>query len=297
MKKLWFITLFLTAIFFVLGCGEKYTVLTDIPDAENAHFTSDGRLFVTGGKNAYEIKKGASGFYKTALYDGECNFCGITSRNGYLYSVCTKQVSLFSKQRYLLAARITSAPRFQVIHTFSGIELPNGIDFDSLGNLYVANTAVIGGKIVRLKFSSPTVVSSQATWLSSGVTTPNGLKINGSNMYITDIGAVKKIPIRADGSAGSVSTIYSRFSDLDDLMYYNGALVVADFVRGTIFYLTMSGSVDAETSGLMFSGPSSVTRGKGPNFSTNEVIVTEKGVIGNYSTLVGNRLSRFVPGN
>jgi len=297
MRKIALVLTFAAAFFVVLGCGKKYTVLTDIPDAENMVFTPNGRLFVTGGKNVYEIKRRSDGgFYKVALYDGECNFCGIAQRGDYLYTVCTKTISLFIKRRYLLAARLTSSPRFQAIHTLSGMSVPNGIAFDSRGRLYINNTAVIGGKIVRITFSSPTQVAEQRTWRRWGVTSPNGMKIVGNTMYITDLGAVKRIAIRADGSAGPVSTIYSRFSVLDDLMLYNGDPVVADFVRGTVFYLNSNGNVELETAALTFTGPSSVVRGRGPLCSSGELMITEKGLLGNSSPALGNRLVRFVPG-
>src|SRR3546814_3908012 len=59
-------------------CGEK-TVLLTIPSAENILFADDGRLFVSGGSNVFEITRDDDAYTATALYDGSCNFTGMRS--------------------------------------------------------------------------------------------------------------------------------------------------------------------------------------------------------------------------
>src|SRR3546814_13967439 len=49
-------------------CGEK-TVLLTIPSAENILFADDGRLFVSGGSNVFEITRDDDAYTATALYE------------------------------------------------------------------------------------------------------------------------------------------------------------------------------------------------------------------------------------
>lgn len=77
-----------------------------IGDAENAAFTPDGRLFVTGGENAYEITKQPGGYAATRLYDGVCNFTGIVAHDGYLFTTCAEGDLLAQPKPFLLATPV-----------------------------------------------------------------------------------------------------------------------------------------------------------------------------------------------
>src|SRR3546814_20318344 len=68
-------------------CGEK-TVLLTIPSAENILFADDGRLFVSGGSNVFEITRDDDAYTATALYDGSCNFTGMAIVGEALYAAC-----------------------------------------------------------------------------------------------------------------------------------------------------------------------------------------------------------------
>ena len=58
-------------------CGELLT-LAAVPDAENLLFTPDGRLFVSGGTNVFEVvRDGDTSVALTALSATDCNFTGL----------------------------------------------------------------------------------------------------------------------------------------------------------------------------------------------------------------------------
>ena len=68
------------------GCTPKQPVL-DLPEAENLHFTPDGRL-IASGKGIYEIVLRNGQYQAVSLYAGDCGFAGIAQRGDWLYSVC-----------------------------------------------------------------------------------------------------------------------------------------------------------------------------------------------------------------
>src|SRR3546814_15542515 len=96
-------------------CGEK-TVLLTIPSAENILFADDGRLFVSGGSNVFEITRDDDAYTATALYDRSCNFTGMAIVGEALYAAC------FDGQLY--AAQLDAHPALQPIHAL-GLGAPN----------------------------------------------------------------------------------------------------------------------------------------------------------------------------
>ncbi|MFP5304559.1 MAG: hypothetical protein ACLGI7_01890, partial [Gammaproteobacteria bacterium] len=69
------------------SCGSK-AALVAVPDAENLLFTPDGRLFVSGGTNVFEIVAAGDGYTAYAIHDGACNFTGLALRGDVLYANC-----------------------------------------------------------------------------------------------------------------------------------------------------------------------------------------------------------------
>jgi hypothetical protein len=73
---------------FDLDCGVIETVVR-IPDAENLLFSAEGRLFVSGGTQVFEIQRDAVGaFQARPLSATECNFTGLAIRAETLYANC-----------------------------------------------------------------------------------------------------------------------------------------------------------------------------------------------------------------
>ena len=282
------------------SCGTKDPIL-DIPSAENMLFSPDGRFFVSGGENVYEITHPAAGWTATPLSPTACNFTGLALRGNLLYANC------FDGQLY--AARIdVPAPSFAAIHDM-GLGAPNGLVAGPSGELYVVNgplatSALPDPKIVRLKFGGdPMVVTDQSDWLAlpAFVDFPNGIQRDGNTLYFSQsstlpvsLGAIKKVQIQADGSPGPVIAFAALPNLPDDFTLSFGYAVVALYASSQIALIDPSGATLATSSLLSFNNPSSVKLGRPPLFAPGDIIVTEKGVIGLPPTPgYGNVLSVF----
>lgn len=278
------------------GCGEKFAVAT-IPDAENLLRTSDKRLFVSGGTNVFEVRATPTQFEITPLSATDCNFTGLAQRGDTLYAACG--------DGQLYAAALTQTPALTPIHSLTGMALPNGVNTGPDDCLYIvdgpaATGALPSPQIVRVCFSAdPQDVISQEVWLDTGLTAPNGIARRGETFYVTDgdiAGAssrVLQIPW-LDGQPGMASELFTRASVFDDLSVFGEHLLVTDFVNGQILQLDLAGNLLAESPANTFASPSSVLVMDGPPFFFPlDVLVTEKGVIGDTMSNAGNLLSLF----
>ncbi len=279
------------------ACGSK-TVLLTIPDAENLLFTPAGRLFVSGGVNVYEVRQSAGRYTATPLLDGSCNFTGLALRGTVLYANC------FDGQLY--AAQLTATPQLQPIHDL-GLASPNGLATGPEGELYVVNgplatTALPDPKIVRLRFDAndPFVVTEQADWLPLGLlqSQPNGVQVQGRTLYFSEsaapvFGRIQTVTINADGSPGTPQ-VFASFNSLpDDFSLAGNQLLAAEFSSGRISLFGADGSLVSQTDANSFSFPSQLRLGQPPLFATTDVLVTEKGILGDNDSAVGNVLSVF----
>jgi hypothetical protein len=95
--------------------------------------------------------------------------------------------------------------------------------------------------------------------------------------------------------------VYQGATVLDDVWPICGGLAINDYLVGRLIYMAPAGLDgnglptyrQAWASGpLSLQQPSSVQVGQAPMFSGSDVLVTEKGVIGDESSGYGNRLSR-----
>ncbi len=278
-------------------CGEKIQLLP-IPDAENILFAPDGRLFVTGGLNVYEIKKAVDGsFSATPLSAQACSFTGMAIRNGILYAVgCGNQ---------LLAGALTAQPALEPIYQFTGMCIANGTALGPDGKLYVVDEPLLSQqaqnclpgdpKIVRLTIdpADPLHITGQEVWvqgsptgqlhlnLDTALRFPNGLVRDDNTFYATDGGTVFSVDYQPDGSAGPVTPLFFEPTAHDDLgLAGSDGLVVTDFFGGKIVLISRSGTLLQQTQPLTFNSPSSARLGMPPMFEPTDVLVTEKGVIG-----------------
>ncbi|MEK6806959.1 MAG: hypothetical protein AABY95_09975 [Pseudomonadota bacterium] len=280
------------------GCGEK-TVLLTIPDAENIFFTADNRLFVSGGTNVFEIKKEGVGYTATPIFAGTGNFGGMAQRGDVLYVNCFTDRSLY-------AARLTATPTLAPIHDL-GIGIPNGMSAGPDGEIYIVNGPIPSNglpdpKIVRLRFdpANPMVVTEQSDWLALPQSFPNGVARIGRTLYVTNgkplpptFGEVLRIEISADGSAGTPTQLASFMGLTDDLSVAGDTLLVSLYSNGVIAQVGLDGTVIAQTDPMSFEFPSQVRVGQPPLFAADEILVTEKGMVGDSLTPVGDAFSVF----
>lgn len=271
------------------SCGER-TVLLDIPGAENLTFSSDGRLFVSGGSGVFEITRGPDGqLSATAISTEERGYTGLAVRGDVLYAI--------SGDGRVWATRLTATPQLQTIHQMSGMCIANGTSLGADGNLYVVdeplNFCVPDPKIKRLMISDadPLQIVSEEVWvqgsalgtLSFGVGNvlrfPNGLQSDGRQFFGTDGGSIYTVELQDNGQAGPVTPIYFTVDVHDDLGLVADGVLLADFLTGRISLISREGELLQATAPGTFTFPSSVRMGRPPMFEPTDILVTETGVL------------------
>lgn len=281
------------------ACGQVIDIAT-IPDAENTLTTPDGRVFVSGGTGVFEVKRSSNSYTVVPINEVACNFTGLAQRGEVLYANC------FDGQLY--AARLTAAPKLQAIHDY-GLAAPNGLATGPDGALYLTNgplatSALPDAKVVRVQFDASDAfkVTKQEDWLASGLTAPNGIAIRGREIYVTDssllppaLGRIERILIDADGMPGERTQIATLPSIPDDLSVVDEGLLVTQFVQGNVLLIGFDGSTVQQTDPLGLAFPSSVRLTSGPLFAPGDVLITQKGILGDTSSPYGNRLSILRP--
>lgn len=278
------------------ACAEKVELAT-IGDAENLIFSSAGRLFVTGGQNVFEITKNSSGnFVSTVVSDASCNFTGLAILQSTLFAACFDGT--------LWAGSLTQTPmRITRIATIAGVNAGNGlVDGPDGSSLYLVNgPSGNTPRIVKIVLNplQITQVTSASDWLTTGVSFPNGLQRRGSLLYFSDsdtgsLGRIRSVPILSNGNPGTVALVASFNSLPDDFSFVGNDIAAAFYSSGQIARISLSTNQTTNATGMnRFENPSQVRVAQGPLFRSGDLLVTEKGVIGDNSSTVGNRLTLY----
>jgi len=278
------------------SCGEKIALLT-VPDAENILFAPDGRLFVSGGTNVFEIRRDGEGYAATPLSEAGCNYTGLAIRGEVLYANCYSGAQLH-------AARLTAQPQLQSIHDY-GIAAPNGLVDGPDHDLYTANGPIPVGSlpdptVVRLQIDpqDPFKVIDETVWTTEGLLGPNGVQRRGRTLYVSNtgqggLGEIRAYDIGADGSAGPGRQFASFNGFPDDFSLVGDSILATQFFNGQISLIGPNGQQLAQTDPMSFDSPSQVRLARPPLFAADDILVTEKGIIGDNDSPVGNRLSVF----
>lgn len=275
--------------------------LTTIPDAENLIFDQQGRLFVTGDA-AYEIvidpEADTTSYLAQRIDDMTCTdnvgFLGLAIVANTLYTLCGGQ---------LWAGSIDGDIVLQAIYNLPPMGLANGMASDGQGRLYITDGPTTQTpQIVRVTLNpnDPLAVLGDEVWTTEGLEFPNGITWDGSAMFIADAslsgspGLVKRIALNPDGSAGTPTVIYEHASVLDDLdVFDDDSLIVSDFTNGRVFLIGKDGTLLSSSPIGTFVSASAVMRGTTPLFGPDDILVTDKGVIGERLTPNGNALFAY----
>ena len=129
---------------------------------------------------------------------------------------------------------------------------PNGIAFDSAGNLYIAdsNLGVIwrlapGAAQATVWSESPLLAPTGASFMNFPLPGANGIKLRHGRVYVsnTSTDTVVTIPIRPDGDAGQVAVKFTGVEADDFAFAANGDMYVAENPPSELVRITPSGHV------------------------------------------------------
>ncbi|MVF13030.1 hypothetical protein FT643_12875 [Ketobacter sp. MCCC 1A13808] len=303
------------SVLLIAACDSKTeTVVSGIPDAENLFFTPDGRLFVSGGENVFEIFKNQHGRYdKLDAFHESCLVEGLAQSGEYIYGVCSRTRIPELLDSYLIASKIEPfgahqidpdlpglhpTMNLEIISPLSEITIPNGVAVDAAGDLYIADYGA--PRVFKVTFNGPLEVNSISTWKRAPGMLFNGLKWKDDDLYFTaqhrlTTGVLGRIKQYSDGTPGDVEVLFERKQAvLDDLLPYDGGFLIADYLKGSVLFW-QSGSLQSETEGQTFFAPTAIAQTQGPLFEPDAFLVTEKGVIGDFNSSYGNKLGIFYP--
>ena len=279
------------------ACASLQELLT-VPDAENMIFSAEGRLFVSGGQSVIEVVKVADEFAAQTVSSGVCNFTGLAIARNTLYANCGDGT--------LWAGSLNKSPMtISPVFDYDSMGLANGLTSSADGQtLYavdgpIATNALPTPKIVKLKVAAnnPLQVENQTTWLDLAGRFPNGIQRRGNLLYFTDseipnLGRLNVVPIQQDGSAGMPLVLATLESLPDDFSILPDGFAVTYFLMGQVIKLNFLGEqVDAFNPLTFSTGTSQVMQGRPPLFSGTDLLVTEKGILGEQSSPIGNKLT------
>lgn len=312
------------------GCLDKDSIAV-VADAENQLFTPDGRLIVTGGTGVFEIVATAGGGYAAqpiaAEVSGTCNHTGLAQIGPWVFTACVQQRLFQSPDHHLLAARVVSGQPLRFVQVerssndpMDALSLPNGLAATPDGRLLVADYKLVGSAGVArvaldLAGARPRVSAFERDWLAQahGISHPNGVRVKGHELFVSDFSFVKRylfndvgdVPLYLTMPGGTTVKnevlVYQGTTVVDDIEPHCGGVVVTDFVGGKLVYMAPDG-LDARglpkyrearsTPWQALQAPSSVKLGRAPLFDGHDVLVTEKGLLGEFTSDYGNRLAR-----
>ncbi len=257
-----------------------------------------------------------------------CNFTGIAEYGDWLFTSCVSTKFLIIKNNHLLAARRGAGDlEFELIthptdinDPYDRLVLPNGIAFGGDGALLVADYNLFGASgIARIELDysqeKPRIQSLEKNFVSPaihGISSPNGIRVDGDYLYVSDANSVKRFSFDANHQVPEYTQDANGQTVPNGSLIWNGGLAIVDdimpYCNGIAFTSYLSGRLHYAASALDSSGqehfpllysspplafesPSALAFGEVRDlFGTDQLLVTEKGLLGELESENGNRL-------
>lgn len=293
MKK---IVLSILTISLLSACVDS-TTIAPLPDAENLYFSSDQRLFATGGDGLYHIVQAEteSGFDSIPLMNDGCSFNGITEFKGWLFSACVKLTG-----RTLMAFDMSDLSNVHEVGSLTGFAIPNGMEtLAEEGALLVADENFFGQAgvtkaVIIFEDGIPKLGELEHQWIGEdeNVSKANGIRREGNQFYLTDLGQTKLVVLEGEQQLSEATILSDEFTIYDDLTPYCGGVVVTDFIFGNLIYITADHEKIFSTRDFSFAFPAAILPAQGDLFSDfgEGFIVAEKGMFFETNSDFGNKL-------
>jgi len=284
-----------TVLFLLNGCYVKNEV-SHLPEAENIHITNEGRVFISSGEGFFELTENNNEIqlrpFDTTLE--ACAFGGITQIHQTLYTVCS-EVKLINAKKILFAIDLEQeSPILNALVELNDLAVPNGLTSDGESALYLADTAYLGqGSITKITVDGQRIVNMDSQWATAehNVYHPNGMKYLNGSIFFSDLGAIKTLEIDQAGNPQFAQQLHQRFTIYDDIFPFCGGVIATDYVNGQVVLISKSGKIQYKTGFGSFQGASSVAIGKPPHFSSSQLVITERGILFDKNSNIGNRVS------
>lgn len=302
MKNIVFVSI-VSSCLLLQGCLNKEKVV-HMPEAENQVITESGRHFVTSGKGLAELKN-QNGQLVLDYIDAGCDaYNGIVSFDQHLIAVCADS-ALINARHTLISAELTenAKPVMTELLKLNGMSLPNGMTLTPDNSaLLIADYLLLGrGKVSKFDLSvNETGLNAQVNDLNyldidQNVYSPNGLKFSGEDLYLTDFdytslsSRVMKISFD-NGQYLNSEVLYEKITILDDLLPTCGGVLTGDFLNGRLVFINSEGEVH-RSDYQELPGLSSMIWGQAPLFNNNTLVITERGIIQDSVSSIGNQVS------
>jgi hypothetical protein len=135
----------------------------------------------------------------------------------------------------------------QRIAALPATSFPNGLTLDARTHTLYATDSVLGTIWrVSTRGGVPTAWSTAPQLADTGFLGANGLKLHNGALWATNLdqGTVLRIPIRPDGSAGTVATVATGMVGIDDITFTGGGdqLLAAMVVPNEVALVRSDGS-------------------------------------------------------
>lgn len=301
------ITSLLVAAVALTGCLNK-SKLVELPDAENQLITTQGRYFVSGANSVFEIEN-VDGQFQNKAFGPKCNYAGLAQYKNYLLANCM-EVKLINAKKQMFYAELVEGqlPEFELLADLSELSIPNGLTVkqvgETTGELLIGNSNYFGaGSISKLTIEevdgtlSAVELNTDYLAANQNVNGANGVRMLGNTLYFTDFSPsslrsrVGKVEFDEYGDPQEVEILRDKVAIYDDLIPMCGGVLVADYLNGRLVFINKEGD-DYKSTSQEFPGASSVMLVSNGMFAENTLLITEKGILLETGTTIGNQVSQ-----